>query len=66
MMICQSFVYQIYSVSLQKRTGIFSIEYIEYYPASRTFALGWSRCTHAQEPATQKARAFVGTRTGDR
>jgi hypothetical protein len=59
---CQSFVHQISAVSLQKRMGVFSIEYCL---ASRT-TLGWSRRTHAQEPATKKAHAFVGTRTEDR
>ena len=58
---CQSFVHQISAVSLQKRMGVFSIEYCL---ASRT-TLGWSRRTHAQEPATKKAHAFVGTRTED-
>ena len=49
---CQSFVHQISSASLQKRTGVFSIE---YYLASRTllwaggliyFGGGYKHCQH--------------------
>ena len=59
---CQSFVHQISSASLQKRTGVFSIE---YYLASRTLLWAGHVARMPRSWLPQKAHAFVGTRAED-
>jgi len=56
---CQSFVHQLSSASLQKVYGRLLDRALLGKPNS---TLGWPRRTHAHVSTTQKAHAFVGTR----